>query len=208
MIMNEKKWWNIKWHYICANVHCKQYPQWHSGPDHFCINFLKDDSPFDIFKSLDRLFRILLPWYLIVLWPYVIVLNLGCMRSINSLNWYAIHFLINKLFIYKGDMSFKTLNISMAKIHKRDRYNVLFYALCNKIQYVSLKSVTLTVNIPYVRILITWIYPVVLQDWLYYINKTDNKVGSMEYIYNQGQLWNICWGSQWDKVVTRWQLAK
>ncbi len=39
----------------------KQYPQRHSGPDHFCIDFLKDDSPFDIFKLLDRLFHILLP---------------------------------------------------------------------------------------------------------------------------------------------------
>ncbi len=37
-------------------------------------------------------------------------------------------------------MSFKTLNISMAKILKHDRYNVLFDALCNKLQYVSLKS--------------------------------------------------------------------
>ncbi len=45
------------------------------------------------------------------------------MRGIKSLNSYAIHFLINKFFIYKGDMSFKTLNISMAKILKRDRYN-------------------------------------------------------------------------------------
>ncbi len=32
-----------------------------SGLDHFCIDFLKDDSPFDIFKLLDRLFHILLP---------------------------------------------------------------------------------------------------------------------------------------------------
>ncbi len=52
------------------------------------------------------------------------------MRGIKSLNLYAIHFLINKLFIYKGDMSFKTLNISMAKIPKRDRYNVLFITVC------------------------------------------------------------------------------
>ncbi len=91
MIINEKKWWYIQWHYIRAKVHCRQYPQWHSGPDHFCIDFLKDDSPFDIFKLLDRLFHILLPCYLIVLWPYVIVLNLGCMRGIKSLNSYAIH---------------------------------------------------------------------------------------------------------------------
>ncbi len=28
----------------------------------------------------------------------------------------------------------------MAKILKRDRYNVLFDALCNKLQYLSLKS--------------------------------------------------------------------
>ncbi len=62
------------------------------------------------------------------------------MRDIKSLNSYAIHFLINKHFIYKGDMSFKTLNISMAKILKCDMYNVLFDALCNKLQYVSLKS--------------------------------------------------------------------
>ncbi len=58
----------------------------------------------------------------------------------KSLNSYEIHFVINKLFVYKGGMSFKTLNISMAKIFKRDRYNVLFDALCNKLQYVSLKS--------------------------------------------------------------------
>ncbi len=64
------------------------------------------------------------------------MLNLGCMRDIKSLNSYAIHFLINKLFIYKGDISFKTLNISMAKILKLDRYNVLFDGLCNKLQYV------------------------------------------------------------------------
>ncbi len=68
------------------------------------------------------------------------VLKLGCMRGIKSLNSYAIHLLINKLFIYKGDMSFKNLNISMAKILKRDRNNVLFDAFCNKLQYVSLKS--------------------------------------------------------------------
>ncbi len=30
------------------------------------------------------------------------------MRGIKSLNSYTIHFLINKFFIYKGDMSFKT----------------------------------------------------------------------------------------------------
>ncbi len=69
------------------------------------------------------------------------MLNLGGMRGIQSLNSYVIHFLINKFFIYEGDMSFKTLNISMTKILKRDRYNnVLFGALCNKLQYVSLKS--------------------------------------------------------------------
>ncbi len=62
------------------------------------------------------------------------------MRGIKFLNSYAIHFLINKLFIYKGDMSFNTLNISMAKIPKHDRYNVFFDALCSKLQYVSLKS--------------------------------------------------------------------
>ncbi len=99
MIMNEKKWWYIQWYYIRAKVHCRQNPQWHSGPDHFCIVFLKDDCPFDIFKLLDRLFHIWLPWYLIVLWPYVIVLNVGCMRGIKSLNSYAIHFLINKFFL-------------------------------------------------------------------------------------------------------------
>ncbi len=37
-------------------------------------------------------------------------------------------------------MSFKTLNISMAKILKRDRYNILFDALSNKLQYVLLQS--------------------------------------------------------------------
>ncbi len=62
------------------------------------------------------------------------------MRGIQSLNSYAIHVLINKLFIYNGDMSFKTLNIYMANILKRDRYNILFDALSNKLQYVSLKS--------------------------------------------------------------------
>ncbi len=77
MIMNKKKGWYIQWHYIWSKMHCRQYPQWHSGPDHFCIDFLKDDIPFDIFKLLDRLFHILLPWYLNVLWPYMIVLNLG-----------------------------------------------------------------------------------------------------------------------------------
>ncbi len=134
MSMNEKRWWYIQWHYICVKVHCRQYVQWHSGPDHFCIDFLKDDSQFDIFKLLDRLFHIFLTWYLIVLWPYVIVLNLGCMRSIKSLNSYAIHFLINKLFIYKGDMSFKTflylstflLSDTLHICHTRGQY-IKFY---------------------------------------------------------------------------------
>ncbi len=36
-------------------------------------------------------------------------------------------------------MSFKTLNISMTKILKCDWYNVLFDALCNTLQYVSLQ---------------------------------------------------------------------
>ncbi len=35
------------------------------------------------------------------------------MRGVKSLNSYAIHFLISKLFIYTGDMSFKALNISV-----------------------------------------------------------------------------------------------
>ncbi len=83
---------------------------------HFCLDFVKDDSPFDILKLLDRLFHILLLWYLIVLWPYVIVLDLGCMRGIKSLNSKAIHFLINKLLLYKGDMSFKTLNKTLVHL--------------------------------------------------------------------------------------------
>ncbi len=43
------------------------------------------------------------------------------MRGIKYLHSYAkLHFLIDKLFIYKDDMSFKTLNISMAKVLKHD----------------------------------------------------------------------------------------
>ncbi len=99
MIMNIKNDDYIQWHYIQAKVHCRQNPQWHSGPHHFCIDFLKDDSPFDIFKLLDRLFHSFLPWYLFILWLYVIVLNLGCVRGIKSLNSYAIQFLINMFYV-------------------------------------------------------------------------------------------------------------
>ncbi len=57
------------------------------------------------------------------------------MRSVHSLNSYTKHFLVNKLFMYKYDLPFKTL-ISMAIIAKRDRYNVLFDVLCNKLLYM------------------------------------------------------------------------
>ncbi len=39
-------------------------------------------------------------------------------------------------------MSFKSLNISMVNILKRDSYYVHVDALCNKLQYVSLKLLT------------------------------------------------------------------
>ncbi len=44
---------------------------------------------------------------------------------------------MNELFIYKGDMSFKTLNIYIAKILEHDEYNVLLmlcatnYSICH-----------------------------------------------------------------------------
>ncbi len=45
-----------------VRLHCRQYPQLHSGPGHFCISHLKDDKEFIFFKSLGKLFHNLLPW--------------------------------------------------------------------------------------------------------------------------------------------------
>ena len=46
-----------------VRLHCRQYPQCRSGPDHFCISHLKDDKESNFLKSLGKLFHNLLHWY-------------------------------------------------------------------------------------------------------------------------------------------------